>query len=139
LIDEVEAFEARLHAILPSTWTLERELLAPTRRRGPTFLGSSSALDPLISTPWSRPEDRAWVLSTPWPGAPWPGQRLSLFLFLSEPPATIDPGFDRLAKWERFEVVAQPPSTTSIGGQSFDWDTLPDWPGARASITAALR
>jgi hypothetical protein len=125
LIDEVEAFEDRLGSVLPGTWSLERVDRRPW--------------DPLSrgrSLPYLSDLDRSWVLSTPWPGeAP---QRAQVHLFLIMDGAPIPASKDVLTRWERFTVVAQDPTVIQIANRAFTWDTLPDWPDARAEIIGAL-
>ncbi|HKZ08503.1 MAG TPA: hypothetical protein VJU81_23755 [Methylomirabilota bacterium] len=124
VIDEVEALERRIGTVLPRTWTIERR---PRRIDGAPGPPSRPYLDD-----W----DRAWVLSTPWPGqAP---QRAQIVLHLLRDGGSVGPHQEVLSPWERFTVVAQDPSVVSIGGDAFSWATLPGWPSARADLRAAL-
>lgn len=124
LIDEVDAFEARLRVVLPAGWTIDRHLLR-----------QYDTSHPIASRPWFAPEARAWMLSTPWPGS---NQRFELFLFLFEKGTSAPPDLQPVGVFERFAVLAQDPSVASIGGARFDWATMPGWPGARQAIERAL-
>ena len=124
LLDEAEALEHRLRAVLPRTWTLEARVRQPWR------------FGPAASRPYLAEWDRAWVLSTPWPGhAP---QRAQIVLYLLRDGTGMGPHHEILARWERFTVAAQDPATLAIGSDRFSWATLPGWPSARADLAATL-
>jgi hypothetical protein len=124
LIDEVEAFERRIGTVLPRTWTLAR-----WARRLDTMPGPPSR-------PYLDEWDRAWVLSTPWPGHE--PQRAQIVLHLLRDGDGVGPGHDVVAQWERFTVLGQDPAVIAIGTDRFTWATLPGWPTARADLAAAL-
>lgn len=125
VLDEAEALERRLRSVLPPAWHLEQ------RVRRPWHLGGPDASRPYLGE-W----DRAWVLSTPWPGHE--PQRAQIVLHLLRDGGSLRRRQEIVARWERFAVVAQNPGVVRIGDDAFTWATLPGWPTARADLAAAL-